>query len=113
MSDTMPTVCHFCGSKVIILRDGSECKADDGSCIGFQCGTSWHRGYHNPRQLQSRSCEINERDALKTRIKRLEDAGDFLSRYLREMPYASDYLAQVDERILRISNWRRAKEDNL
>lgn len=47
------------------------------------------------------------------RIKRLEEAGDFLSRYLREMPYASDYLAQVDERILRISNWRRAKEDNL
>lgn len=76
MSDTMPTVCHFCGSKVIILRDGSECKADDGSCIGFQCGTSWHRGYHNPRQLQSRSCEINERDALKTRIKRMKEAGD-------------------------------------
>lgn len=47
------------------------------------------------------------------RIKRLEEAGNFLSRYLREMPYASDYLAQVDERILRISNWRRAKEDNL
>ena len=53
---------------------------------------------------------LNNADA---RIKRLEEAGDFLSRYLREMPYASDYLAQVDERILRISNWRRAKEDNL
>ena len=54
--------------------------------------------------------ELNEAN---DRIKRLEEAGDFLSRYLREMPYASDYLAQVDERILRISNWRRAKEDNL
>lgn len=73
MSDTMPTVCHFCGSKVIILSDGSECKADDGRWIGFQCGTSWHRGYHNPRQLQSRPCEIDERDALKARIEQLED----------------------------------------
>lgn len=54
-----------------------------------------------------------ELNAAQQRIKRLEKAGDFLSRYLREMPYASDYLAQVDERILRISNWRRAKEDNL
>ena len=59
------------------------------------------------RQLERELNEANDR------IKRLEEAGDFLSRYLREMPYASDYLAQVDERILRISNWRRAKEDNL
>lgn len=74
MSDIMPTVCHFCGSKVTILSDGRECKADDGSWIGFQCGTSWHKGYHNPRQLQSRPCEIDERDALKARIQRLEAA---------------------------------------
>jgi predicted nucleic acid-binding Zn-ribbon protein len=47
------------------------------------------------------------------RIKRLEEAGDFLSHYLREMPYASSYLAQIDERILRINNWREAREDKL
>jgi len=33
-----------------------------------------------------------------------------LSNYLHEMPYASDYLTQIDERILRISNWHKAKE---
>jgi len=44
------------------------------------------------------------------RTKRLEEAGDVLSNYLREMPYASDYLTQIDERILRISNWHHAKE---
>lgn len=82
MSDTMPTVCHFCGSKVTILSDGSEIKADDGSWIGFQCGTSWHKGYPNPRQLQSRSCEIDERDALKARIQRLEEAGNEMSKWL-------------------------------
>jgi hypothetical protein len=47
------------------------------------------------------------------RIQRLEEAGDFLSHYLREMPYASSYLAQIDERILRINNWREAKEAKL
>ena len=48
------------------------------------------------------------------RIKRLEEAGDMLSHYLREMPYAiSDYLAQLDERSLRINNWREAKEAKL
>lgn len=73
MSDTMPTVCHFCGSKVTILSDGSECKANDGSWIWFQCGTGWQRGYHDPSQLQSRRCEIAERDMLKSRIKRLEE----------------------------------------
>ena len=48
------------------------------------------------------------------RIKRLEEAGNALSHYLREMPYAiSDYLAQLDERSLRINNWRKAKEVKL
>ena len=47
------------------------------------------------------------------RLQRLEEAGDFLSHYLREMPYASSYLAQIDERILRINNWREAKEAKL
>jgi DNA repair ATPase RecN len=46
----------------------------------------------------------------KQHIKQLEEAGDVLSNYLREMPYASDYLAQIDERILRIINWSKAKE---
>ena len=56
---------------------------------------------------------LGENRKLKERIKRLEEAGDFLSHYLREMPYASSYLAQIDERILRINNWREAKEAKL
>ena len=47
------------------------------------------------------------------RIKRLEEAGDILSRYLRDIPYASDYLYQSGERSLRINNWTQAKEDKL
>ena len=53
-------------------------------------------------------CELA---AAQQRIKRLIEAGDVLSHYLREMPYASSYLAQIDERILRINNWREAKEE--
>ena len=49
----------------------------------------------------------------KQRIKRLEEAGDILSRYLRDIPYASDYLYQSGERSLRINNWTQAKEDKL
>ena len=57
---------------------------------------------------------FDELEDLIDRIKRLEEAGDVLSHYLREMPYAiSDYLAQLDERSLRINNWREAKEDKL
>ena len=77
---------------------------------------NWNEGhYDDPLHSLLDFAKQLERElnAANQRIKRLEDAGDFLSRYLREMPYASDYLAQVDERILRISNWRRAKEDNL
>lgn len=104
MSDTMPTVCHFCGSKMTILSDGSECKADDGSWIGFQCGTSWHKGYHNPSQLQSRRCEIDERDALKSRIKRLEEAGDKMA-----SAWDKEWLTEADIEAI-IDDWHGAKE---
>ena len=66
-------------------------------------------------QLSDINVQVSqERDDLNVRIKRLVDAGDVLSHYLREMPYAiSDYLAQLDERSLRINNWHKAKEDKL
>ena len=87
-------------------------------------GAIWQTGCDIERELNAASKERDDAlmmlgmyrmksDEQKQRIQRLEEAGDFLSHYLREMPYASSYLAQIDERILRINNWREAKEAKL
>ena len=71
--------------------------------------------FNGPNWLDGKELRYIAMDVrkLEDRVKQLEEAGDVLSNYLREMPYASDYLAQIDERILRISNWNKAKEDKL
>jgi hypothetical protein len=52
--------------------------------------------------------------AAQERIRRLEEAGDILSRYIKNAPYAlSDYMAQEGERKLRTDNWIKAKEAKL
>ena len=96
------SVCPKCGASVSMY--------DTGGNPWYACGSA--------KTFRSASCVDREPVATQLReaqqrIKRLEEAGDFLSHYLREMPYASSYLAQIDERILRINNWREAKEANL
>jgi hypothetical protein len=69
---------------------------------------------HDDGAIWQTGCDIErELNAANDRIKRLEEAGDILSRYLRDIPYASDYLYQSGERSLRINNWTQAKEDKL
>ena len=87
-------------------------------------GAIWETGCELERELNAANVEIERLTAKvaqlyegaeeqKQRIKRLEEAGDILSRYLRDIPYASDYLYQSGERSLRINNWTQAKEDKL
>ena len=71
-----PSICPFCGSYVATLDDGKSCGDSEGNWVAFRCLTSWHRGYHDPRKLQSKTCETVERHKLYDRIKRLEEAGD-------------------------------------
>jgi hypothetical protein len=73
VSDT-PSVCPFCGSYVALLDCGQPCGDSEGNWTAFRCLTSWHRGYHDPRKLQSKTCETVERHKLYDRIKRLEEA---------------------------------------
>ena len=73
MSET-PSVCPFCGSYVATLDDGKPCGDSEGNWVAFRCLTSWHRGYHDPRKLQSKTCETVERHKLYDRIKQLEEA---------------------------------------
>ena len=73
MSET-PSVCPFCGSYVATLDDGKPCGDSEGNWVAFRCLTSWHGGYHDPRKLQSKTCETVERHKLYDRIKRLEEA---------------------------------------
>jgi len=75
VSDT-PSSCPFCGSYVALLDDGKSCGDSEGNWVAFRCLTSWHRGYPDPRKLQSKTCETVERQKLHERIKRLEEAGD-------------------------------------
>jgi hypothetical protein len=67
-----PSVCPFCGSYVATLDDGKSCGDSEGNWVAFRCLTSWHRGYHDPRKLQSKTCETVERHKLYDRIKQLE-----------------------------------------
>ena len=87
-------------------------------------GAIWQTGCELERELTAAHVEIERltnklaqlydgAEEQKQRIKRLEEAGDILSRYLRDIPYASDYLYQSGERSLRINNWTQAKEDKL
>ena len=80
MSDT-PSSCPFCGSYVALLDDGTHCGDSEGNWTAFRCLTSWHRGYPDPRKLQSKTCETIERHKLYDRIKRLEEAGDRMRLY--------------------------------
>lgn len=95
MVDT-PSVCPFCGSYVATLDDGKSCGDSEGNWVAFRCLTSWHRGYHDPRKLQSKTCETVERHKLYDRIQRLEEAGD-------EMFKWSERVGQ--------EYWMKAKED--
>ena len=98
MSDT-PSVCPFCGSYVALLDCGQPCGDSEGNWTAFRCLTSWHRGYHDPRKLQSKTCETVERHKLYDRIKRLTEAGSLALGYA-----AKGDLESADE------VWVKAKE---
>ena len=98
MVDT-PSVCPFCGSYVATLDDGKSCGDSEGNWVAFRCLTSWHRGYHDPRKLQSKTCETVERHKLYDRIKRLTEAGSLALGYA-----AKGDLESADE------VWVKAKE---
>ena len=99
MVSETPSVCPFCGSYVATLDDGKSCGDSEGNWVAFRCLTSWHRGYHDPRKLQSKTCETVERHKLYDRIKRLEDAGSLALGYA-----AKGDLESADE------VWLKAKE---
>ena len=107
MSDT-PKSCPFCGSYVALLDDGTHCGDSEGNWTAFRCLTSWHRWYHDPRKLQSKTCETVERHKLYDRIKRLEEAGDAL--YENSDPTKWD-LPEANARKLKEQEaWYKAKE---
>lgn len=102
MSDT-PSVCPFCGSYVALLDCGQPCGDSEGNWTAFRCLTSWHRGYHDPRKLQSKTCETVERHKLYDRIKRLEAAGDAMHwAFMHPFDTGNESVADA---------WLKAKED--
>lgn len=116
--DQAPSSCPFCGAGVLILSIGNPFKSLHGDHARFACGTHWFRCDEKPRQEQSEECATAERDRLtrerddaltmlgvykmdkddlKARVKRLEEAGDAMAADDQCHPHLMD-------------DWQKAKE---
>ena len=70
-------ICPFC-------RASQKTKGYKGSLIWFDCGTMIREDRPNNREDQTMRCRIVELDALRTRIKRLEESLDAMYEHNEE-----------------------------
>jgi hypothetical protein len=111
--NTVPDKCPFCESPILI-HGGNPLRSEDGGFATYECKTEQDVGWPDDqwkRTGQKERCRRREvqlltkqRDEARERIKRMEEAGDEMHRYITItrglLPECANY-------------WREAKEAKL